>query len=70
VFSAARREADVMLSLNDDGVGMGSEAVAGTGLYNIDERLRCAFGDGYGISIKSEDGKGTTVTVRLPGGGG
>jgi two-component system sensor histidine kinase YesM len=68
-FCASRRDADVLLSLNDDGVGMGSEATSGTGLRNIDERLRCAFGDGYGISIKSKDGKGTTVTVRLPGGG-
>jgi len=75
LFSALRREADVLVSLSDDGVGMGSEAVAGMGLQNIDERLRHTFGDGYGITIKSVansvDGteKGTTVTIRLPGNG-
>jgi len=68
VFSAYKREDDVMVSLADDGVGMASGAVTGTGLQNIEDRLRFTFGDGYGIAIKSDAAKGTTVTIRLPGG--
>jgi two-component system sensor histidine kinase YesM len=66
LFSAQRQEADVLVSLSDDGVGMDSEAVYGTGINNIDERLRNAFGDGYGLTIKSDAGNGTTVIIRLP----
>jgi len=66
LFSAEGRDDDILITLRDDGVGMGSEAVFGIGLSNIEERLRYAFGDGYGLSIKSEAGKGTVVTFRLP----
>jgi two-component system sensor histidine kinase YesM len=68
LFSAFRQGIDVLISLSDDGVGMGSEAVMGMGLLNIDERLRHTFGDSYGITIKSEAELGTTITIRLPGG--
>ena len=66
VFSAVRQEADLLVSLSDDGVGMDDETVYGIGLTNIDERLRSSFGESYGISVKSETGKGTTITIRLP----
>jgi two-component system sensor histidine kinase YesM len=39
------------------------------GIHNVDERLRYAFGEGYGLSITSEEGKYTSVTIRLPGPG-
>ena len=65
VLSAFRQEDDVLVTLSDNGVGMDKEAVFGTGLNNINERLCSAFGNGYGIDIKSEAGKGATVTVRL-----
>jgi two-component system sensor histidine kinase YesM len=37
------------------------------GMNNVDERLRCAFGEKYGLSIASEEGKFTTITLTLPG---
>jgi two-component system sensor histidine kinase YesM len=40
------------------------------GIRNVDERIRHAFGEGYGLSIESEEGKYTTVSIRLPGSGG
>lgn len=38
----------------------------GIGLKNIDERIRMALGEAYGIHIHSEPGRGTKVIVRLP----
>nr|WP_246183537.1 hypothetical protein [Paenibacillus methanolicus] len=36
------------------------------GLTNIHIRLRLLFGEGYGITIDSRFGHGTTVTVKIP----
>ena len=33
---------------------------------NVDERLRAAFGDDYGLLVETAEGAGTKVTVRLP----
>ncbi|MEK4063293.1 MULTISPECIES: sensor histidine kinase [Paenibacillus] len=38
----------------------------GIGLTNIHNRLRLLFGEGYGITIESRVGHGTTVTVKIP----
>ena len=37
------------------------------GLKNVDERVKILFGDEYGLSIESAPGKGTTVTISMPG---
>ena len=37
----------------------------GIGLYNINQRIRLCYGFGYGLSIDSEEGVGTTVTTRI-----
>lgn len=37
------------------------------GLYNVNERIRLFFGEGYGIHITSEKEKGTIVEVRIKG---
>lgn len=36
------------------------------GLKNVQERLRLSFGEYYGISMESEDKRGTKVTIRHP----
>ena len=36
------------------------------GLYNVNERIRLNFGEDYGITIKSEYGEGTVVSVLVP----
>lgn len=43
-----------------------SEGGRGIGLRNVHERLKLRFGEGYGISIHSELGVGTNVTVKIP----
>jgi two-component system sensor histidine kinase YesM len=76
----ARAAADALeLVVEDDGVGMGSAALAqliaeidspeatqSVGLHNIQQRLKLIYGSGYGLHITSQPGAGTTVTVRLP----
>lgn len=36
------------------------------GLYNVNERIKLKFGEGYGLSIKSVFGEGTCVKVKIP----
>lgn len=68
------RDTDVELRVTDDGVGMDAErAVAalrgesgGTGIANVDRRLRATFGEDYGLEIDSRPGKGTTVVMTVP----
>ncbi|WP_238357982.1 cache domain-containing sensor histidine kinase [Cohnella zeiphila] len=43
----------------------GSSGGSSYGLFNVNERIKLYAGDDYGISIDSEPGAGTTVTVRL-----
>jgi len=37
----------------------------GIGLRNVNERLKLRYGEAYGLTVTSESGRGTTVTVRL-----
>ncbi|MCW2781179.1 MAG: signal transduction histidine kinase, LytS [Marmoricola sp.] len=67
---------EAVISVEDDGVGEDPErvrrALAGDvsmdsiGLGNVDERLRSAFGDEYGLVVETAPGAGTKVTVRVP----
>jgi two-component system, sensor histidine kinase YesM len=36
------------------------------GLRNVQSRIQLLYGDGHGVTIESERGKGTTVSIRLP----
>ena len=59
--------ADIAVSVTDDGVGMSPGIMRKLGMNNVDERLRCAFGPRYGLSVESEEGKYTAITITLPG---
>lgn len=69
------------LSVTDNGVGMSHETIAkvlqggGTdstdffrhvGIYNVNRRIQYEFGENYGISITSEPGVYTTMTITIP----
>ena len=41
-------------------------ADSGYGLYNVHERIRLTYGEEYGLSIDSEEGVGTTASIRIP----
>lgn len=36
------------------------------GVTNVNQRLRLCFGEEYGLLVESGEGKGTSVTVRIP----
>jgi two-component system, LytTR family, sensor kinase len=68
------RDVDVELRVRDDGIGMTPSEVAlalsgeadGTGLHNVDRRLRATFGENYGLEIETEPDHGTTVVLAVP----
>lgn len=72
---------EVILTVQDNGVGMEAgdlvalreqidrpcqETEKGFGLANVNERIKMYYGMQYGLSITSEKGKGTKVTVTIP----
>ncbi len=72
---------DVVMSVSDDGVGIpeprlalvldrGSGSRLGIGLANVHERLRALYWREQGLVIDSAEGRGTTVSFRVPRHGG
>jgi two-component system, LytTR family, sensor kinase len=67
---------EAVISVEDDGIGedpdkvrralAGDTSVDSIGLGNVDERLRSAFGDEYGLVVETAPGAGTKVTMRVP----
>ncbi len=69
---------DVLLWIADDGAGMTEARLEelnramesgerlGFGLAAVHERLRLLFGSPYGLTLSSQEGAGTVVTVRFP----
>jgi two-component system LytT family sensor kinase len=67
---------EAIVTVEDAGVGVDprqlADVLAGrrgsdsVGLRNVDERLRATFGAGHGLTIETEVGAGTKVTMRLP----
>ena len=69
---------NLQIQVIDDGVGMNqkrlkelaegntkSEHFTGIGVNNVDDRLKLIYGENYGIDVKSEEGRGTTITILL-----
>jgi len=68
----------LLLTVEDSGPGMDPRMLErlrsgeargqgrGIGLLNIDERIKIAFGEAYGVRVESEPGQGTRVTLALP----
>jgi two-component system, LytTR family, sensor kinase len=44
----------------------GSGEAAHVGLANVDDRLRAAFGNDYGLTVETAPGAGTKVSLRVP----
>lgn len=74
VIRAVEANEDIVITVIDDGIGMDVKARCPLespspeciGLSNVHERLRGQYGLGYGLSIASELGSGTRVTLRIP----
>ncbi len=80
VLTGWMEENDIVLLISDDGVGMSAETLEnilyGTGdsanggtniaVYNTHRRLQILYGSAYGLSYRSEPGRGTDVQIRFP----
>ena len=72
---------DLLIEVSDNGDGIPASMLSvlrqrleeegneGIGLANIHKRLSLMYGPSYGMTIESEYGLGTIVTLRLPTGG-
>ncbi|AEI44790.1 cache domain-containing sensor histidine kinase [Paenibacillus mucilaginosus] len=66
----------VWMEVRDNGLGMKEEVMhailddsgqgIGYGIRNVDQRIKLQFGRGYGVSLSSELGEGTTVRLSMP----
>ncbi|MGI8315861.1 cache domain-containing sensor histidine kinase [Halobacillus mangrovi] len=59
-----RTHQGILFEVTDDGVGT-SNPTYGYGLSNIRERIKLFYGNRYGITVKSEEGKGTKVIITI-----
>ena len=79
--SAYREGDDLLIDVEDNGLGMRPEVAAslldedrpevgtkgsGIGVRNVHQRVSLTFGEGYGLTIFSEPDEGTLVRIRLP----
>jgi len=77
----ARADEYLWIVVSDNGHGMSSEQLeeireslknldeldrTHIGICNVHQRIRYRYGDEYGVSIESGEGKGTTVTIKIP----
>ena len=69
----------VILKVEDDGIGIPKDKLdnilgnrtesaegSGFGISNINKRLKIYYGEEYGLTYRSEYGKGTTVVILFP----
>ena len=76
-FEVAGETKELVIQIADDGVGMSEVEIKhvlskegknpyGIGVDNVNRRIALIYGDGYGLTIESEVGVGTTVSIRIP----
>ena len=78
-----RQDGNVIIDVTDNGVGMTPKAIESVlsgesqtsteffkqiGVFNVNERIKYTFGEGYGITIESEPSVYTTMRFTLPSG--
>lgn len=75
-IKAYGKDDKIIYEVSDDGVGFDINALkgdgvkserpeSGYGLKNVKERIKLEYGENYGLSIESQPGKGTKVTITV-----
>jgi len=65
-FRARREGAQVVLEVEDTGVGFGATTRGGVGLSNLRDRLKLLYGERASLTIGENTPAGTRVVLRLP----
>jgi LytS/YehU family sensor histidine kinase len=67
-ISGRREGGELILTVRDDGPGLGAggESGAGVGLSNTRERLEALYGGRASLEVANAEGIGVVATVRLP----
>lgn len=76
-----KKDGNLIYTVEDNGLGTDADTIRrrinnrsdahnALALDNINQRVKCTYGQEYGIEFESEIGKGTKVTVRMPAGRG
>lgn len=80
-ISVRREGDDIVITVLDDGLGIGEEKLAEIrrdlknsrlrgkhiGICNVHQRVQLKYGESYGVSIESIEGERTKVVISLPG---
>lgn len=81
VIESALQGENLLLTITDDGAGMDEETLNqaranceqnvvkdahSIGMSNVHNRIRLNYGDGYGLTLESSKGIGTTITLLMP----
>lgn len=63
-----QEEENMVFTIEDDGVGVSDVSVLekGYGIRNVKERIRLNYGEKYGVTVESIQGKGTKVKIVVP----
>ena len=75
-----QKEGILYFQVTDNGVGMApeqvealngyirgeNEAFTSIGLKNVHRRIELYYGIGYGLTIESQEGRGTSVCIKIP----
>lgn len=73
-IGAQRNDTDLIVTISDNGSGIQHEKIDEIlnkeqqihGLSNVNQRLINLYGEDYALRIASEEGKGTTIWIRIP----
>lgn len=65
-IGARRENGSLLLSVRDDGPGMGEDGREGVGLRNTRARLARMYGDAQELELGNADEGGALVTIRMP----
>lgn len=76
-IQSSKEGQDLVIAVKDNGIGIKADRIIdlennpadrfnGIGMSNIHNRIQLHYGKTYGLSIASQVGRGTTVTIRLP----
>ena len=73
---------NILFTISDDGIGMSDDDVKALnagfntnvytsishhiGLANVNKRIKILYGENYGLSVSSKEGKGTSVRIIIP----